>query len=202
MPKSRQPSRKPGPAPAPHTEAGDEILADVGGASVLLSLHEQIYSLSILHQTAYQFLARAWVRLDRTRDGRLSVRLQPKPGQAADRAALAALAGEFANELTQQYVREEIAARTTRLREAVVGRALLGALGTADELAGLGDPGEDPFGADPAADPLGIAVDWEVRFGKPADKARAQPERLHASDPNVAAGAAELAARADKDTLE
>lgn len=176
------------PQKTTRTEAGD-VIATVGLGSVTLSLDEKLYPLSIVHGTAYVFLPRAYVRLDRDK-GRTLVRLSGK--QKLDRAGLEALAGEFANELTNQWIREEVARKTTRLREAVVGRALLGALGTGDELSGLG---EDL--GDPTADPLGIAQDWEVRFGRPADKPKKKEgeERLHAHDPNPAAGAEELRAR-------
>ena len=183
MPKLRKPAKKRSAA-APRSEAGD-VIATLDRASVTLSLHEGVYPLASVHGAAYLFLPRVWLRLDRDRSGRLLVRLSPRPGQPADRAALEALAGEFANELTNQYVREQVAARTTRVREAVVGRALLGALGTGDELSGLGgDAGAgSPFDADPDADPLGIAQDWEIRFGRPADKDPTRA-RLSASDPN------------------
>jgi His-Xaa-Ser system protein HxsD len=194
------------------TDAGD-VIATLGLGSVTLSLDATAYPLSVLHGTAYVFLARAYVRLDREK-GRFTVRLSGKT--RLDAAGLEALAGEFVNELTNQFVREDIAAKTTRLRESVVGRALLGALGTGDELQGLGDdlawagpestPSASEAGAPgpgaPAtaeADPLGIAVDWELRFGHPASKEVAKPrDKLHASDPGPAEGAKELAARGGK----
>jgi His-Xaa-Ser system protein HxsD len=180
------------------TDAGD-VLAAIGTGSITLSLDPAVYPLSVIHGTAYLFLPRAYVRLDRS-GARIAVRLAGKT--KLDRAALEALAGEFANELTNQFVREDVAQKTTRLREQVVGRALLGALGTGDELSGFGaalggDPAAGSGDADAAADPLGIAVDWEVRFGKPATKDRPR-EKLHADDPGPAAGEAELRERKAK----
>lgn len=184
------------------TDAGD-ILCRVGHGAITLSLDPKVYPLGTVHGAAYLFLARTYVRLDRARDGRMEVRLAGKT--KLDRAALEALAGEFANELTNQYVREEVAQKTTRLREAVVGRALLGALGTGDELTGLGgDPGglaawtgaegsQPPVTGNAAEDPMGIATDWEVRFGHPADKQK--PDALFASDPGKEAGHVELGNR-------
>ncbi len=218
------------PKKAQPTDAGD-VIAILGLGSVTMSLDTTAYPLSVIHGAAYVFLARAYVRLDRAK-GRTIVRLSGKA--PLDAKGLEALAGEFANELVNQFVREDVAAKTTTLREQVVGRALLGALGTGDELQGLGDdlgwagpestptageagtpgPGAPGFGppdlgpgrpgtpaanaagsGDANADPLGIAQDWEIRFGHPADKPR---DKLHASDPGPAEGAKELAARENK----
>jgi His-Xaa-Ser system protein HxsD len=200
--KQAAPRAQAAPRKTQTTPDGD-VLAGIGLGSVTLSLDSAVYPLSVVHGAAYVFLARAYVRLDRVK-GRTTVRLTGKA--PLDAKQLEALAGEFANELTNQFVREDIAEKTTRLRESVVGRALLGALGTGDELQGLGDdaawggPESTPTAAEagapgPGDDPLGIAVDWEVRFGHPADKDR---DKLHATDPGPAEGAKELAARGSK----
>jgi His-Xaa-Ser system protein HxsD len=187
MGKARKVSRARNRADAA-TDAGD-LLCRIGHGSITLFLDPKVYPIATVHGAAYQFLDRAYVRIERARDGNTEVRLAGKT--KLDRAALEALAGEFGNELTNQYIREEVALKTTRVREAVIGRALLGALGTGDELSGLG--GELAALGDGSEDPLGIAQDWEVRFGHPADKPK--PEPLYASDPGKVAGHAELQSR-------
>ena len=114
----------------------------------VLVLDAALYPAAVVRAAAYLFLRRAWVYLAPRPGGRIAVRLRPQAGQR-----LAELEGEFENELVNQRQRAVTARRNTRLRELIVGRALLGAqLG--EDLPAVGD---DEY----LLDPLGIAVPWE-----------------------------------------
>lgn len=112
--------------------------------------------------------------------GAVKVSLSSKPGTSDD--ALRAIAGEFQNELLGQVLRQRIATRHEKVREALVARALFGAAPRVTEPRGDAEPppvpSDEALGLDakhlPAADddyledPLGIAVPWEEKYGKTA----------------------------------
>jgi His-Xaa-Ser system protein HxsD len=128
---------------------------------VVLVLDASLYPAAVVRSAAYLFLDRAWVFLSTRSGDRIAVRLRPRAGHRAS-----VLEGEFENELVNQWQRAATARRNTRLRELIVGRALLGAQ--------LGEdlPVEDADD-DYLLDPLGIAVPWEERYGAAATAAAA-----------------------------
>src|SRR5512143_509658 len=132
-------------------------------ATMTLSLDVGLYPRDVLYAAAYVFLDRAYVLLDR--DGsRYLVHLRGK--QALDETTLRAMAGEFANELLAQALRQRVVRTNQRLIEDIASLAISGAAGGAvhgDEAAliDLQDPGDDGF----LDDPLGIAVPWEAKKG-------------------------------------
>jgi His-Xaa-Ser system protein HxsD len=140
---------------------------------VVISFDLTLYPLAAVRAAAYRFLERAHVLLTPDGEQRVAVRLRPRPG--AGRAA--DLAGEFENEALNQRQRAVTARRNARLRELIVGRALIGAQVGEDPLAGEDDDYLD--------DPLGIAVPWEERYGAPAagEAAPAPAEPSPATDP-------------------
>jgi His-Xaa-Ser system protein HxsD len=119
----------------------------------VLLLDAALYPAAVVRAAAWLFLDRAWIFLQRRPGDRIAVRLRPRPGQR-----LAVLEGEFENELVNQRQRAATARRNTRLRELIVGRALLGAQ--------LGEdlPADGAAADDYLLDPLGIAVPWEERY--------------------------------------
>lgn len=138
--------------------------------SVEVTLDETVFPRPAGLAAAYRFIDRCYVLIETRPGKRLSVRLEGK--EPLSPAALAAIAGEFRNELLHQLMRHEVAERTDSLRAAIVGRALLSAdpvlaAETASPIA-LADP------LDFRDDPLGIAVPWEEKYG---DKSQPKPER-------------------------
>jgi His-Xaa-Ser system protein HxsD len=130
--------------------------------SVLVMLDENVFPRQVGLAAAYHFLERCYVQLERRPAHRLHVRLKGK--EPLDPAALCSLGEEFGNELVHQLVRHQVSERTDRLREAIVGRALMSA-----EPAGAREcaPQADPLDAlDYLEDPLGIAVPWEEKHGQ------------------------------------
>jgi His-Xaa-Ser system protein HxsD len=151
-----------------------------------------LYPLEATMGAAYVFLDRCYVFLDKLPDGKVRVSLTGKPECTADE--LAAVTGEFRNELLSQALRHQVGLRHEKVRELLIARALFGAApqlehgddesdgdhehGTTDAdmwkaLEELPD-GDEGF----LDDPLGIAVSWEERFGRKAGSpaAPAAPE--------------------------
>jgi His-Xaa-Ser system protein HxsD len=135
-----------------------ELIADTG-----------LYSVDSILGAAYVFVDRCYVFLDRLADGRVRISLTAKPGTSSD--TFGEVAGEFQNELLAQTLRQQIAARHGKVREAIVARALFGAApelprAPTDVQLGL-DAQYLPAGNDDFLDdPLGIAVPWEEKYGK------------------------------------
>ena len=133
-------------------------------ATLTLSLDIGLYPRDVVYGAAYVFLDRAYVLLDR-HEGRFLVHLRGK--QAADEAALRALAGEFENELLAQALRHQVVKANQKIIEGITAIAIAGAAGSvessdgADEplLIDMQDPGEDGF----LDDPLDIATPWEAK---------------------------------------
>jgi His-Xaa-Ser system protein HxsD len=135
-----------------------EIERSQSEEGLVLELDEALYPKDAIYGAAYIFIDRCYVRLDRPKPGRVSVRLKPKPGveRAAD-----ALAGEFENELLGQAWRRMIIDENRQLIEQVTTQALSGAAGPPglDDLLSMEIDDDTAFD-----DPLGIAMSWEEKY--------------------------------------
>lgn len=125
---------------------------------VRIQIDEKVFPRDVVVSAAYMFLDRCYVRLERA--PRRQVLVQIKGKNKLSKIRLANLADEFENELLHQLIRRQVAERTDRLREVIVGRALFSA-----------EPAGEPVQAEPEEDmdylddPLGIAVPWEEKYG-------------------------------------
>jgi len=144
---------------------------DANPLDVVLELEEGLYSLDAIYGTAYVFIDRCYVLLDRPSPGRISVRLRPKAGTAATADDLM---GEFENELLGQAWRRLLVEENRKLVETVTTHALAGAAGPPglDDLLDMDIDDQAAFD-----DPLGIAVSWEDKYKK-RDKASAEVSDL------------------------
>ncbi|HEY3493392.1 MAG TPA: hypothetical protein VGK73_01850 [Polyangiaceae bacterium] len=147
--------------------------ADYERGSVSLGIDGSVYPLDALYATAFSFIDRFYVLIDRTAADRYQVILSPKNG-GLDEAKARTAVGEFAAELLACSWRQQIARENRPLIEAVTMRALGGAMGppSLDDLANF------DFSKEEFDDPLGIAVSWEEKYkkqkeGAPAEKAPA-----------------------------
>lgn len=137
-----------------------------------------VYPLEVVMGAAYVFVDRCFLLLDRVDGGRVRVTFTARPEAAP--GSLAAMAGEFQNELLAQALRARLTERHEKLREALVARALFGAAPemapAAPTDAQLGVEGRflPAEGDDYLDDPLGIAVPWEEKYA-PADQPAAAP---------------------------
>lgn len=93
------------------------------GDTGTLRISAEVYSRDCVLKTAYAFLDRAYVLVDRDQRYFL-VRLRPKEPDRQGGALTAQLAGEFQNELLNQQVRKTVMDRTRNVRELILARAM------------------------------------------------------------------------------
>ncbi len=91
---------------------------------VVFSISEKTYKLDIIKMTAFIFIDRCYVHLDRTDDSFVVTLTGKEPLSAKE---LEALQGEFLNELLNQAVRKQIGKENSKIREMIVAKALLSA---------------------------------------------------------------------------
>ena len=139
----------------------DSVSADVGQASVTLTLDSELYPRAALYGAAYVFIDRCFVHLDRPTPQTWRVTLTRKD-PASELPALRELAGEFANELLSCAWRHEITKTNRAMIETVTMQAFGGAMGppSLEELEAF-DFTDEPFD-----DPLGITQSWEDKYKK------------------------------------
>ncbi len=111
------------------------------------------YPLKAIYQACYVFLDRAYIFIDSPSSRTVQVFLKGK--KRLSQKQFKNLRGEFLNELLNSALRLEIAKRNRKIREAIIGQALISALGE---------------GVSFKDDPLGIAVPWEEKYGKKEKK--------------------------------
>lgn len=149
----------------------------LGSDHVSFGIDESVYPLEAVYGASYVFLERCWVYLSRPKEGVVDVRLTAK--EAATPDGLDALAGEFANELLSQTIRQRLSQSAARIREyytAAALRAATSAPSVDDLLAEL--ESEELL-----EDPLEIMVPWEEKHG--AEEGEAEPEK---KDPELKDG--------------
>lgn len=119
--------------------------------AVAVDTADAVYPIAAVHGAVVLFIPRAFLRVATPKPGRTRVELRPKSGATAE-GELLALGGEFLNELLHQALRLDVSARTEKLRELVIGKAVMSAEGDAGDAVAFHD------------DPLGIARPWEERY--------------------------------------
>ena len=137
--------------PVEHTTSEEGLVVD---------LDETLYPKDAVYGAAYVFIDRCYVRLDRPKPGRLTIRLKPKPGVPLSAEAFL---GELENELLAQSWRRMIVDENRKLIEQVTTQALSGAAGPPglDDLLAMDLDEDTAF-----EDPLGIAMSWEEKYKK------------------------------------
>ncbi len=123
---------------------------------VSFSLDETLYPVDAVYGAAYLFVDRCYVFLTRDAESKVGVRLRSK--HDSDDSKMEGLAGEFANELLNQVLRQRIGESTAKIREFYMQRAFFSgtpATSTIDAL--LAELDEEEL----ADDPLEISVPWE-----------------------------------------
>lgn len=143
------------------------------GKSINVDIKTSVYPLEAIYAASYQFIDRAYIRLDEKGKGTIRVILEPK--EDAKPAAIKRLAGDFRNELLHHGLRLKVSSANQKIREYVVTRALLsaqqeqpspdGAAGTASPEAAVDQPRAVDVGPDEEVGP----------DGKPRPKAQTVP---------------------------
>jgi His-Xaa-Ser system protein HxsD len=141
----------------------------LGANHVDVEVDESLYPLEALYGACYLFIDRCFVYLSRPRPHVVDVRLTARGPAAA--AELEALAGEFANELLSQVLRQRLSLATGRIREFYTAAALRAASSapSVDEL--LAELESEEL----LEDPLEIMVPWEEKHG--AGQGETEPKK-------------------------
>lgn len=115
---------------------------DEDGRSGALEVDLSIFPASVVLRAAYKLTGRAHVFVERVEEGatRVAVTFRAKGGHDLD-----AVIGDFANELIDQRLREEMAREMAPIREMVVAQAFAEG-NLLDELRDAGDFEDDPLG--------------------------------------------------------
>ena len=132
-----------------------DLSFDVTDRTVSFDLNEELYSKEAVYGAAYLFIDKVYVFLTRPGDKQIRVRLRAREVSSEDQ--LVELAGEFANELLNQMVREQVSAATAQIRQYTLARAFFGDDGRASIDALLAELDAE----DLDDDPLEIEVPWE-----------------------------------------
>lgn len=105
---------------------GDWLQTNVAGNVLTIEVDPRIYSIPAVLRTAYWFTDRAYIFVSESGEHTLQVQFKNKPPTLESPVvhSLADIAGEFGNALLDHQLREEIEARTGKIRELLVLKAL------------------------------------------------------------------------------
>jgi len=125
---------------------------------IKIEINPEIYPLEAVYGAAYVFLDKAYLRLDGDPEKKVIVNIKSKNN--LNKKELENLADDFLNELLNYGLRYKISKNNRKIREYIVGTALLFASTAVSE-----GPKEEKK-EDWQKDTLGIAVPWEEKYGK------------------------------------
>jgi His-Xaa-Ser system protein HxsD len=137
----------------------EELAWSTDGRRVSFVLSESIYPRDAVYGAAYLFVGKCFLFLTRPGDDQVEVRLKPK--EETDAAGLEKLAGEFANELLNQVVRQRIGESTSQIREYYMAKAFFADSNQTSIDALLAELDAEEL----EEDPLEISVPWEEPNG-------------------------------------
>lgn len=139
----------------------EELTWATDGRRVSFTLDETLYPRDAVYGAAYLFVDRCFLFLTRPGEDRIEVRLKPKKEEDASKEALEALAGEFANELLNQVVRQRVGESTAQIREYYMAKAFFSDANQSSIDALLAELDAEEL----EEDPLEISVPWEESNG-------------------------------------
>jgi len=135
----------------------EELSWSSDGRRVSFTLDENIYPRDAVYGAAYLFIGKCFLFFTRPAADQIEVRLKAKE----DGANLEALAGEFANELLNQVVRQRIGESTSQIREYYMAKAFFADSNQTSIDALLAELDAEEL----EEDPLEISVPWEEPNG-------------------------------------
>ncbi len=122
---------------------------------IKFSLNLKNYPLEAIYGAAYVFLDKAYLYLDTKKNDKIEVFLKPK--SKISKKQLEEIKGEFLNELLNYTIRVKLLKNNKKIRELIIGEALVSAVGLSQE---------SQDSVDYEDDPLGIAIPWEEKYQK------------------------------------
>jgi len=143
--------------PSESSEQTAEFEFRIDDQNIEFDLNEELYPLDSIYGASYLFIDRCYVFLTRPDDHTVTVRLRRR--EAADEETMMALAGEFANELLNQVLRQRIAVSTSGIREQYMARAFFAGQPQHDSISQLL---AELDAEELKEDPLEVAVPWET----------------------------------------
>ena len=137
----------------------EELIWSTDGRRVSFTLDEGVYPRDSVYGAAYLFLDRCYLFFTRPGEGKIEVRLKLK--EEGDKASLERLAGEYANELLNQVVRQRVGESTAQIREYYMAKAFFADSNQTSIDALLAELDAEEL----EEDPLEISVPWEEPHG-------------------------------------
>ncbi len=134
--------------------------ATIKNNTIKFSFNLKDYPLEAVYGAAYVFIDQAYLFLDSKNKRKIDVYLKGK--KKLSNKKLEGLKGEFLNELLNYTMRVNLAKGSRKLREFIIGQALVSAYGSEEAVQKNEMQYQD--------DPLGIAVPWEEKYGKKKTK--------------------------------
>jgi len=134
--------------------------ATIKNNTIKFSFNLKDYPLEAVYGAAYVFIDQAYLFLDSKNKRKIDVYLIGK--KKLSNKKLEGLKGEFLNELLNYTMRVNLAKGSRKLREFIIGQALVSAYGSEEAVQKNEMQYQD--------DPLGIAVPWEEKYGKKKTK--------------------------------
>ena len=119
---------------------------------IRIRVNLNIYSLEAVYGAAYSFLDKCYLYLDAGLKKEIIVQIKSKKN--LNKKKLEELGEDFLNKLLNYSLRYQISKSNRKIREYIVGTALLSTLGEGNEEKGWKE------------DPLEIATPWEDKYGK------------------------------------
>jgi len=137
---------------------------------ITILIDPSLYSLEAIYSAAYVFIDKAYLFLEKGFKNQIAVSIKGK--EKLTLKELKDLSGEFHNELLNCALRDKISKNNQKIREYIIGRALMSAEGE----------NMPPIKKEREVwkkDTLGIAIPWEEKYGKETTKK--QKGDLHSS---------------------
>lgn len=134
-------------------------MTKIKGNTLKFSFNLKDYPLEALYGAAYVFLDKVYLFLNSKPKEKIEVSLKGK--KKLSKKQLEKLKGEFLNELFNYTIRIKMAKGNRKIREFIIGQALISAYGSESNQ-------EDEMKY--KDDPLGIAMSWEDKYEKKGKK--------------------------------
>ena len=93
------------------------------GALACLTVDTSIYNKTAVFKTAYWYTERCYLFLSRVEGAPNSIQIEIRPKSTMNNEDLVALCRDFANNLIDQQVRQEVIAETGNIRDALIKKA-------------------------------------------------------------------------------